>query len=79
MCCKNQVFFRYKKRTYKAYLPAVFLRKMHVCLGGIGPHGIFVNGHAKKSPFRGGFFIQRALGFRYPRTAWLRRFQSYGL
>ena len=79
MCCKHQVFFWYKKRTYKAYLPAVLLRDMHGCLGGIIPHGVFVNGHAKKSPSQRGFFIRTAIGFRYPRTASLRRFQSYDL
>ena len=50
MCCKNQVFFWYKKRTYKAYLPFLLLRDMYGFLGGNLPHGIFVNVHAKKAP-----------------------------
>ena len=79
MCCKNQVFFWYKKRTYKAYLPFLLLRDIHGFLGGNVPHGIFANVHAKKSPSWRGFFIRTVLGVRYPRTAWLRRFQSYDL
>ncbi len=61
MCCKNQVFFWYKKRTHKAYLPFLLLRGMHGCLGGNVLHGIFVNVHAKKTPRRGVFYSS---GFR---------------
>ena len=57
MCCKNQVFFWYKKRTYKAYLPFLLLRDIHGFLGGNVPHGIFVNVHAKKTPHRGAFLF----------------------
>ena len=59
MCCKNQVFFWYKKRTYKAYLPFLLSRDMHGFLGGNVPHGIFVNVHAKKAPPRGAFLFVR--------------------
>ena len=78
MLQKSSVFL-IQKRTYKAYLLAVRIRDMRGCSGRIIPHGIFVIDHAKKSPSQRGFFIRTAIGFRYPRTASLRRFQSYDL